>query len=59
MTGETGGWLWLSMDVIFVVVLAAALIYGLVMWHNRRRSRGVENLRDQATKDLYHRSSNE
>ena len=59
MTGETGGWLWLSMDVIFVVVLAAALIYGLVMWHNRRRSRGVENMRDQATKELYHRSSNE
>jgi hypothetical protein len=59
MSGETGGWLWLSMDVIFVVVLAAALIYGLVMWHNRRRSRGLENVRDQATKDLYHRPSSE
>jgi len=58
MTGETGGWLWLAMDVVFVLVLAAALAYGIGMWH-KRRSRSVERSRDQATRELYHRSSNE
>jgi hypothetical protein len=59
MSGETGGWLWLAVDVAFVALLAGALIYGLMMWHNRPRSPTREHVRDQATKELYHRPGNE
>jgi hypothetical protein len=53
---DAGGWLWLVMDVVFVVILAAALIYGTVMWRNRRRDPATERRRDQATDELYDRS---
>ena len=59
MSGETSGWLWLLVDVAFVALLAGALIYGLMMWHNRPRGTAREHARDEATKELYHRSSNE
>jgi flagellar biosynthesis/type III secretory pathway M-ring protein FliF/YscJ len=52
---DAGGWLWLVMDVGFVVVLAAALIYGIVMWRTRSRNPVVENQREQATKRLFER----
>lgn len=38
MTGELGGWLWLVIDVLMVVALAAAIIYGTVKYR-RYRSR--------------------
>ena len=59
MTGEKSGWLWLMVDVAFVALLAAALIYGLMMWHNRPRGPNTQRVRDEATRELYHRSSNE
>jgi len=52
MEDQGGGWLWLVIDVGFVVVLAIALIYGITQWR-RRRSRGVEQSRNQATHQLY------
>jgi hypothetical protein len=51
MSGDAGGWLWLAIDVGFVVVLAAALIYGLVTWRNRRG-----NTRDQVAPELRQRA---
>jgi hypothetical protein len=42
-----------------VAILAAGLIYGIATWRNRRRSPEIERRRDQATRDLYRRSSNE
>jgi hypothetical protein len=35
MNSDAGGWLWLAVDVGFVVLLGAALIYGIMMWRNR------------------------
>jgi hypothetical protein len=56
MNSDAGGWLWLAVDVGFVVILAAALIYGIAMWRTRRRDPAMERRRDQATKDAYDRS---
>ena len=58
MDGEAGGWLWLVIDVAFVALLAAALVYGVSMWR-KRRSAAADRVRDNATRDLYHRSSKE
>jgi hypothetical protein len=55
MDNEAGGWLWLLIDVGFVVILAAALIYGIVMWRNRPQSAAAKRRRDQATEKLYQR----
>lgn len=59
MFGDQAPWLWLIMDVILVVVLAGALIYGIGMWRRRYRDPTVQQVRDQATDNLYRRSSNE
>jgi len=60
MDGDAGGWLWLVIDVIFVVALGAALAYGVVEWRKRRQNpAAVRRAGDQATRELYHRSGNE
>jgi hypothetical protein len=59
MDNEAGGWLWLVIDVAFVALFAAALVYGVVMWRNRRRNPAQERARDDATRELYHHSSRE
>ena len=53
MSGDTGGWLWLVIDVAFVVVLAAGLIYGISMWRSRRKDASTESQRDAATRRVY------
>ena len=53
MSGETGGWLWLVIDVGFVLLLAMALLYGITMWRRRRRDAVTENRRDVATRRVY------
>lgn len=58
MENDAGGWLWLVIDVAFVAALAAALVYGVNMWR-KRRSSSEARMRDNATRNLYHRSSNE
>ena len=35
---RVGGWLWLVLDVVGAVVLAAALIYGMANWRRRPKS---------------------
>jgi hypothetical protein len=50
---DSGGWLWLLIDVVLVALLAAGLIYGTVMWRHRRRN----GRRDEATKELYRRGA--
>lgn len=44
MTGELGGWLWLVIDVLMVLALAGAIIYGAVAY---RRYRSRVSLRQQ------------
>jgi hypothetical protein len=55
MDSDAGGWLWFVIDVVAVIILAAALIYGTIQWRNRRKSRVTDQHRDQATRDLYRR----
>jgi hypothetical protein len=59
MNSDAGGWLWLAIDVAFVVVLAAALVYGITMWRNRSRDPRVEQHRDDATRRLYNTRTSE
>jgi hypothetical protein len=51
---DASGWMWLIIDVVFVAALAAALIYGTIAWR-RRRSRGMQEIRDDKTRELYGR----
>jgi hypothetical protein len=37
MNSDAGGWLWLLIDVGFVVILAITLVYGIYMWRTRSR----------------------
>ena len=52
----TSGWLWLFIDVGLVVLLAAAMIYGIIMWRNRSRNPRVERQRDEATRENFRRN---
>jgi hypothetical protein len=58
MNDDASGWLFLLMDVAFVALLAAALVYGISVWR-KRRSAADEQLRDRATRELYRHSSRE
>jgi hypothetical protein len=53
MDSDAGGWLWLVIDVGFVVILAVALAYGIYMWRTRSRNQTVERIRDEATREGY------
>ena len=52
---DYGGWMWLLIDVIFLGVLAAGLVYGIGMWRNRHRDPATKEVRDEATERLYHK----
>ena len=54
MTGEAGGWMWILIDVGAVVLLGAALAYGVWRWRGRRNP-AVERLRDRKTEELQQR----
>lgn len=53
---DAGGVLWLLINVGFVVVLAAALIFGTMRWRQRRTDRAAEVERDRATLKSYRES---
>jgi len=50
---QDAGWLWLVTDVFAVVVLVAAMAYGLHMWHTRSRNPAVTAASNKATRRLY------
>jgi hypothetical protein len=52
---DYGGWMWFLIDVVLVVILGAALIYGIGMWHRRPRNSATQEIRDEATDRLYHK----
>jgi hypothetical protein len=48
-----GGWLWMVIDVAFVIVLGLAIWYGYSQWRSRRKTpEDVRRERD-AVKDVY------
>lgn len=50
---DPSGWLWMVMDVVGVVVLAAALIYGIVMGRNRRKDWAMKQAQEEVTRENY------
>jgi hypothetical protein len=56
MDSDAGGWLWLVIDVAMVALLAIALIYGTMLWR-QRRSRAVQKAGERATTQLYEREA--
>jgi hypothetical protein len=54
MAMDQGGWLWLVIDVLAVVALAGALIYGLSTWRKRRTDPDTVRRAREATHRLYH-----
>lgn len=50
---DASGWMWFLIEVVFVVLLAAGLIYGTMMWRNRPRDPQLEQARDRATREGY------
>jgi hypothetical protein len=57
MDTDPSGWMWFAIEVIGVLILGAALAYGLWMWRTRRKSPAVERAREDATKRLYNEGS--
>jgi hypothetical protein len=53
MDSDASGWLIFTMEVVGVLVLAAGLIYGIMMWRRRSRDPAVEAARDAAIRRLY------
>ena len=53
MSDDSGGWLWFTIDVVFVAIFAAALIAGSIMWQRRRRNPAIEQARDRATHEAF------
>ena len=52
---EGGGYWWVLIDVIAVVVLGAAIFYGFTRWRARRRSLSTDRATEQAVKREYTR----
>jgi hypothetical protein len=50
---DTGGWLWLVIDVILVAALAIGIAYGILAWRRRRKDPTMENVRDAGTHRAY------
>lgn len=50
---QTGGILWLIINVVMVALLGVAIFMGVQRWRARRRRPEVERQRDAATRRLY------
>lgn len=50
---DIGGYLWLIIDVLFVVALAAAIIWGTQMWRKKRRDRATKQAEREAVDRVY------
>jgi hypothetical protein len=50
---DPSGWLWVMVDILGVAALAAALIYGTVMWRNRRKDWATKQAQEEVTRENY------
>jgi len=55
MDTEVGGLLWLIVDVVFVAVLGALIVYGVYQWRRRPRDAATREVSDNAVRREYHR----
>lgn len=53
MHHEIGGWLWLAIDVVMVLILGGALIYGTTKWRQWKKHPTKVKERDRAVKEAY------
>ena len=56
MDSDASGGLWLVIDVLMVAVLGIALVYGTILWR-QRRSRARGQVSERATAQLYEREA--
>jgi hypothetical protein len=49
-----GGYLWMVITVVFVAVLAAAILWGTHRWRQKRRDRAARDAERDAVKRVYH-----
>jgi hypothetical protein len=57
MSGGISGQLWFIIDVLFVVALAGALIYGMVRWRQWRNHPTAAAEREAKTRELFKEGS--
>jgi uncharacterized iron-regulated membrane protein len=50
---DIGGFLWLIIDVAFVLALLGVLIYGVYEWRRRRRAKLPEEVEKRAVDRAY------
>lgn len=50
---DLGSYLWLIINIGFVVVLAAAMIYGTYQWRRRRKDRLAKEVEKEAVDRAY------
>ena len=55
---QEGGWLWFVIDILAVLLLAAAMLYGSHAWLTRSRDPVVKRESDEATRRLYKADDN-
>jgi len=51
---NAGWWLWVVIDIVAVVILAFAILYGTRMWRQRPQDPRIVRKSDEATQRLYH-----
>ncbi len=52
---DPSGWLWALIDIVGVVVLAGAIIYGTLLWRQRRKDPAARAEREEAVRENYRR----
>jgi hypothetical protein len=50
---DIDGWLWFTVDVALVIVLALVLVYAISQWRKRSQSPAVKEVEREAIKDVY------
>lgn len=53
MTEDAGGVLWLVINVLFVLTLGGALVYGTLMWRKYKKHPSKTVERDRATREAF------
>ena len=54
MAGDAGATLWVVIDILFVAVLAVALVYAIMQWRKRPRDPVIKQVSDEAVRKEYH-----
>ncbi len=53
---EATGWLWAVVVIVGMAVLAAALVYGIIVWRSRRKDPAVKQMQNEVVREHYRRN---